>query len=134
MKRLIIIIASLIIIGVIGYAVFKIFSHHVPSGSGDPTSLNPVDLSDNQLISEWREEDRTGSSSETGLLESWPEGGPQLIWLNSKLPKGNSSVSFGNNTIYLTGNDNTNDILIALDEYGKVKWQTPYGHMEGIQS
>lgn len=129
MKRIIIIIASLIIIGVIGYAVFKLFSYHESSGAEDPITLNPVDLSDNQLISEWREEDRTGSSSETGLLESWPAGGPQLIWLNSKLPKGNSSVSFGNNTIYLTGNDYTNDILIALDEYGKIKWQTPYGRI-----
>ena len=79
MKRIIIIIASLIIIGVIGYTVFKLFSYHESSGSEDPTTLNPVDLSDNQLISEWREEDRTGSSSETGLLESWPAKNPQLI-------------------------------------------------------
>ncbi len=129
MKRLITIAASLIIIGAIGYAVFYILSQGKSSGSGEPITTNPVDLSDNQLISEWREEDRTGCSSETGLLESWPEGGPQLVWLNTDLPKGNSSVSFGNNTIYLTGNDKTNDILIALDEYGKIKWQTPYGRI-----
>lgn len=129
MKRLIIITASLIIIGAIGYAVFYLFSQGGSSGSGDIITVNPVDLSDKQLISEWREEDRTGNSAETGLLESWPEGGPQLAWLNPDLPKGNSSVSFGNNTIYLTGNDDINDILIALDEYGKIKWQTPYGRI-----
>jgi outer membrane protein assembly factor BamB len=129
MKRIIVIIASLIIIGAIGYAVFYIFSQGGSTASANPVSGKPVDLSCNQKVFEWREEDRTGNSTETGLMKSWPEGGPELIWSNLDLPKGNSSVSFGNNTIYLTGNDNVNDILIALDEYGKIKWQAPYGRI-----
>ncbi|HBE39624.1 MAG TPA: alcohol dehydrogenase [Bacteroidales bacterium] len=52
-----------------------------------------------------------------------------MIWSNVKLPKGHSSVTFGNNTIYLTGNGDKNDVLVALDQYGKIKWQTPYGRM-----
>ncbi|NMD02285.1 MAG: hypothetical protein GYA71_03330, partial [Bacteroidales bacterium] len=129
MKRIIVIIASLIIIVAIGYAVFYIFSQGAPASPANPVRVKPVDLSGSENISEWREENRTGNSAETGLLKSWPDAGPELIWSNLDLPKGNSSVSFGNNTIYLTGNDNVNDILVALDEYGKIKWKTPYGRI-----
>ncbi|MEI7420909.1 MAG: PQQ-binding-like beta-propeller repeat protein [Prolixibacteraceae bacterium] len=80
-----------------------------------------------QKISEWRPENRTGVSSETGLLKSWPATGPTLLWTNPDLPKGNSSVSFGNNTIYITGTKDGNDILFALDMQGKTVWQTVMG-------
>ncbi len=125
MKKLLIIVSSLIILVAIGFAVFYLISSD--SAIASDSTGQPVDLSDNQQISEWREETRTGISSETGLLKSWPEEGLQMIWANVELPKGHSSVTFGNNTIYLTGFKDKNDILIALDEYGKIKWQTPYG-------
>jgi outer membrane protein assembly factor BamB len=80
-----------------------------------------------QEISEWREEDRTGVSSETGLLKSWPDAGPTMLWSNLELPKGYSSVSFGKNTLYLTGLEGENDILVALDLEGKKRWQTVMG-------
>ncbi len=60
-------------------------------------------------------------------MKSWPAEGPQLIWSNPELPRGHSSPAFGNNTIYLTGNVDRNDVLVALDAGGKVKWQTAYG-------
>ncbi len=75
----------------------------------------------------WREDNRTGISSETGLLKSWPEGGPELVCLNTELPEGHSSVAVGNNTIYLTGIESENDVLVALDNTGVIKWQIPYG-------
>lgn len=80
-----------------------------------------------QKISEWRPENRTGVSAEKGLLKSWPVTGPEMIWLNQELPAGFSSVTFGNKTIFLTGNIDKNDVLVALDTLGKIKWQTPYG-------
>jgi len=73
-----------------------------------------------QQISEWREENRTGVSAETGLLKSWPASGPTLLWSNLELPKGYSSVSFGNNVIYTTGLKDRNDILVALDMSGRI--------------
>ncbi len=88
-----------------------------------------MQLLDDQKISEWRMDNRTGVSSETGLLKSWPERGPELIWTNLELPMGYSSVSFGNNTIYVTGKDTVNDILVALDTEGKIKWKTAYGRI-----
>ncbi len=85
----------------------------------------PVDLSGKNVG--WREDNRTGVSSETGLLKSWPEEGPPLVWQNTDLHAGHSSPAIANNTIYLTGVDGDNDMLIALDNMGNVKWQTPYG-------
>ncbi|MCJ7819883.1 MAG: PQQ-like beta-propeller repeat protein, partial [Bacteroidales bacterium] len=125
MKKLLIIVPALVVIGVIGYAVLYLISldKKISSDSVEKS----VELSDNQEISEWREEDRTGVSAETGLLKIWPEEGPELIMSNADLPKGHSSVTFSNNTIYLTGNDGQNDMLVALDTYGKIKWVTPYG-------
>lgn len=81
----------------------------------------------NAQISEWREANRTGVSSETGLLKSWPAEGPALLWSNPDLTNGNSSVSFGDNSIYVTGTSEGNDILYALDMNGKKLWQTVMG-------
>lgn len=80
-----------------------------------------------QKISEWRPENRTGISAEKGLLKLWPEPGPQMLWSNQELPSGFSSPTFGNGSVYLTGNKDKSDILVAMDSLGKIKWQTPYG-------
>lgn len=81
-----------------------------------------------QEISDWRGPGRTGVYDEAGLLKHWPENGPELLWfIDSILPSGYSSVSIANQTIYLTGNDNMQDVLIAIDMNGKIKWQTVYG-------
>jgi outer membrane protein assembly factor BamB len=80
-----------------------------------------------QEINGWREKDRTGVSTETGLLKSWPAGGPALLWSNLELPKGYSSPSFGKNTLFITGTGDTLDILLSLDMNGKILWKTAIG-------
>src|SRR5512137_2782730 len=80
-----------------------------------------------QSKSEWRPENRTGVSAETGLMKSWPAAGPTLLWSNLGLAKGFSSPSFGTSTIYITGNKGSDDILFALDMKGKILWQTVMG-------
>jgi len=80
-----------------------------------------------QQISEWRPENRTGVSAETGLLKSWQAEGPMLLWSTADLLKGNSSVTFGNNSIYTTGTKDSLDILFALNMNGKIRWQTAMG-------
>jgi outer membrane protein assembly factor BamB len=80
-----------------------------------------------QKINDWRPENRTGVSAETGLLKSWPAEGPALLWSTSELAKGFSSPSFGTNTIYITGIINNEDVLFALDMNGKVLWKTAIG-------
>jgi outer membrane protein assembly factor BamB len=80
-----------------------------------------------QKINEWRPENRTGVSAETGLLKSWPADGPNLLWTNLELGKGYSSPSFGTKVIYITGTKDTMDILYALSMEGKILWQTVMG-------
>ncbi len=80
-----------------------------------------------QAISEWREENRTGVSAESGLLKSWPDAGPDLLWCNTELDKGYASVSFGGNILYTTGTRDSVDVIYALDLNGKMLWQTPIG-------
>jgi len=128
MKKILLTVLTLVIIGIIGYVVFLLISSDKTGAASSSGEAVDVSIPD-QAISEWREEDRTGLSAEKGLLKQWPAEGPRLIWSNTELPKGHSSVTFGNNTIYLTGNDDKNDILVALDPYGKIKWKTPYGRM-----
>jgi outer membrane protein assembly factor BamB len=41
-----------------------------------------------QKINEWRPENRTGVSAETGLMKSWPAAGPTLLWSNLELGTG----------------------------------------------
>jgi outer membrane protein assembly factor BamB len=112
-KKIPVALAAMILIATSGY-----FFYSCESG-------NSVDLSGK--VVGWREDNRTGVSSETGLLTSWPEGGPALVWANTQLPAGHSSPAIGNNTIYITGNKADSDILVALDNKGIIKWQTPYG-------
>jgi len=50
-----------------------------------------------------------------------------LLWAYEDLPKGHSSVTFGSNSIFITGTRDTNDILVALDMNGKIRWQTIMG-------
>jgi outer membrane protein assembly factor BamB len=83
--------------------------------------------SNGQQISDWRPENRTGVSDETGLLKSWPDGGPTLLWSCLDIAKGYSSPSFGVHTIFITGNKGSDDILFALDMNGKILWQTVTG-------
>jgi outer membrane protein assembly factor BamB len=80
-----------------------------------------------QSINEWRPENRTGVSAETGLLKSWSATGPTLLWSNVELAKGFSSPSFGNNKIYITGNVGSDDILFALTMDGKILWKSVMG-------
>jgi len=84
-------------------------------------------LANAQGISEWREKDRTGISPETGLLKTWPTGGPTMLWASSELPKGHSSPSFSENAMFITGMQDSLDILVALDLNGKILWKAPMG-------
>ncbi len=81
---------------------------------------------ESQLV-QWRGPNRDGIFTETGLLKSWPEDGPQLILEVEKIGKGWSSPIFADNMIYVTGMIDTLDYLSAVDMQGNIKWQVPYG-------
>jgi len=86
-----------------------------------------VQFSFSQVQSEWRGIGRTGVYNETGLLKEWPEDGPKLLWHSDSLALGHSSVAIGYETIYLTGREDSAEVLFALEMDGKLKWKTRYG-------
>ena len=76
---------------------------------------------------QWRGPNRDGKSTETGLLKSWPAGGPKLIWAYEELGHGFSTVAVAAGTIYTTGMEDGNGYLYALTLDGQRKWRRGYG-------
>ena len=71
-------------------------------------------------------------SPETGLLQSWPEGGPKLLWTIDFLGFGYSSVSVAAGRIYISGNDQENDQSVAMvycldEKTGELLWKSSNG-------
>lgn len=81
-----------------------------------------------QVISQWRGDHRNGIYNETGLLDIWPEEGPELLWSVDEIGTGYSSATATGEMVYITGMDDTLDVLTAIDLRGNIKWQTSYGH------
>jgi len=76
----------------------------------------------------WRGPNRDGKSSDKGLLKTWPEGGPKLLWKVKGIGQGFSNVSIADGAIYTTG-QKTDDVLFmtAITLQGKVKWTVKVG-------
>lgn len=81
----------------------------------------------NNNASQWRGPDRKGIYHETGLLNSWPENGPELIWSYEGLGAGHSSVGIGNNRVFINGMPDTLGVLYSFDLEGNLIWQKVYG-------
>jgi outer membrane protein assembly factor BamB len=80
-----------------------------------------------QLHYGWRGPDRTGIYNETGLLKTWPVAGPSLLWEASEFGTGYSSPTVTDDVIYITGRKGDDDVLTALTQDGKKKWEVVYG-------
>jgi outer membrane protein assembly factor BamB len=87
---------------------------------------------------EWptfRGPERTGVSTETGLLTEWPEEGPPLLWQSKGAGRGYSSVCISGGKLYTLGDGvstaeegDKDEYLCAFDEKdGKPIWKTKVG-------
>lgn len=76
---------------------------------------------------QWRGPRRDGVSQEKGLLPSWPQEGPRLLWKKDGLGQGWSSPILVGDRIYITGDLGEDLIVFALDRAGIVQWQTENG-------
>lgn len=70
---------------------------------------------------------RDGVSDERGLLQSWPEAGPKLLWTASGAGKGFSSPIIAGGRFYVTGDFNEDLYVLAYDLEGKPLWRTQNG-------
>jgi outer membrane protein assembly factor BamB len=77
---------------------------------------------------QWRGPDRTGVSKETGLLKSWPEGGPKRVWMFENAGTGYSGPSIVKGKLYTIGTRDNNECVLALDaNTGKELWFAKIG-------
>lgn len=76
----------------------------------------------------WRGAERDGLSTETGLLQSWPESGPKQLWTSSEAGIGYSSFCVSGDRLYTLGADENSEYVLALDaNTGEKLWQTSIG-------
>ena len=78
--------------------------------------------------SQWRGSNRDGISHETGLLASWPEGGPARAREIQGLGLGYSSVAATGDTLTTLGARDGREWLMAIDSNsGIIRWRTENG-------
>ena len=77
---------------------------------------------------QWRGQDRSGVSRETGLLREWPRSGPTLTWSASQLGAGYGSVSVAGARVFVQGMKNRQSVVTSLDRAtGKPVWSIALG-------
>ncbi len=77
-------------------------------------------------FSEWRGPNRQGIFYESGLLNSWPENGPEMLWSAEGLGAGHSNVSIGHNRLFVNGMPDTLGVLYSFDLDGNLLWEKMY--------
>ncbi|MFP6854928.1 MAG: PQQ-binding-like beta-propeller repeat protein, partial [Opitutales bacterium] len=82
---------------------------------------------------QWRGPNRDGVSTETGILDEWPEDGPKLKWKTKGVGAGFSSVSVTGGRIYTMGDGQKSSQVHCLDvNNGKITWSSkPVGKTGG---
>lgn len=76
---------------------------------------------------QWRGPLRNGIYAETGLLKSWPAGGPKMVWSYQGLGAGHGNAGMGKDRIFILGMQNNTGILYAFDYSGSLHWKKEYG-------
>lgn len=71
--------------------------------------------------------DRQNKSVETGLMKTWPDGGPELLWSVSGLGEGYASVAIADGLIYTSGTSENQTFVFAYDLNGDLIWKKPNG-------
>ncbi|NOY95269.1 MAG: PQQ-binding-like beta-propeller repeat protein [Chlorobi bacterium] len=80
-----------------------------------------------QAPTHWRGPNANGVYNDTGLLKSWPEDGPEILWHFDGVGEGFSSPAFANNAIYLSGMEDSTGYIYSLSQDGELIWKKEYG-------
>lgn len=80
-----------------------------------------------QEISQWRGETRDGKYNETGLLKSWPENGPLMLWHFDGLGDGHASAAVTTSKVYTAGTLDDKGYVFALSHDGTLIWKSEIG-------
>lgn len=91
--------------------VVTIATSHDAAGAEEPTWPS------------WRGPHRDGKSQDTGLLKSWPQGGPKKLWEVEGIGDGYSSVTLDGGLAYITGRNPHADEKIEYKEPPNHIWK-----------
>ncbi|MEO2045823.1 MAG: PQQ-binding-like beta-propeller repeat protein [Pirellulales bacterium] len=90
--------------------------------------FNSVLRAEDAYWPQWRGPHRDGVSTETGLLQQWPEGGPSQAWLFKECGLGYSGPAIVGERLYILGARNGEEQLICLlASDGKELWSASIG-------
>jgi outer membrane protein assembly factor BamB len=74
---------------------------------------------------QWRGPARDGVGTETGLLKSWPEGGPALVWESKGLGGGYGAPAVHAGALYGAGYRGEDEVIWSIDvSTGTERWST----------
>ncbi len=77
---------------------------------------------------QWRGPDRSGISTETGLLDQWPAEGPARVWSTSNLGGGFGSIAVRGDRIFVQGMQDGRSVVSALNRAdGNLVWMQDLG-------
>ncbi len=77
---------------------------------------------------QWRGPDRDDLSTETGLLQEWPAGGPEKLWEFTDCGIGYAGPAIVGSRLYILGSRNGEEFLLCLDATnGSEVWASPLG-------
>ncbi len=77
---------------------------------------------------QWRGPNRDGIAADTGLLQTWPEGGPSRLFTATGMGGGFSSVAVADGRIYTMGDRRDGQYALAFNEAdGAPLWATRVG-------
>jgi len=94
---------------------------------GSPVNTSPGGVVDPPEWPSFHGSDRSNKSSETGLMNAWPESGPELVWTITGLGEGYASVSIADGLIYTSGSYDNQTYVFAFDLNGNPVWKKPNG-------
>ncbi|MEN8202129.1 MAG: PQQ-binding-like beta-propeller repeat protein [Bacteroidota bacterium] len=80
-----------------------------------------------QEPSVWRGPSGDGIYPESGLLQTWPATGPEILWSYGELGQGHSSAIVSNGYVYTSGMTDGKGFLFKFDLKGKLIYKKAYG-------
>lgn len=88
--------------------------------------------SDDASWPQWRGPRRDAVASDTGLMKTWPEAGPPLVYRTKGLGRGYASVAIAGGTIYTAGKFDDGEYLLARQlKDGEPVWKARIGDPTG---
>ncbi len=77
---------------------------------------------------QWRGPDRDDLSTETGLLQEWPAGGPEKVWEFKDCGIGYAGPAIVGSRLYILGSRDGEEFLLCVDTTnGEEVWASPLG-------